>query len=37
MKHAHAYIDIDDSIIWSTVKNDIPALKEIIKKLIDNI
>ena len=34
---AHAYIDIDDSIIWSTVKNDTPALKEIIKKLIDNI
>ena len=25
---AHAYIKIDDSIIWSTVKHDIPELKE---------
>lgn len=25
---AHAYIKVDDAIIWDTVKNDIPKLKE---------
>ena len=32
---AHAYIEIDDSIVWDTVKNDIPRLKEKIKSHFD--
>lgn len=31
---AHAYIDIDDSIVWDTVKNDIPKLKKKIASIL---
>ena len=31
---AHAYIKIDDSIVWDTVKNDIPILKEKLNEFV---
>ena len=31
---ARAYITIDDSIIWGTVKNDIPKLVELISNIM---
>ena len=32
---AHGYVKIDDFIIWKTIINDIPDMKEKLKKLID--
>ena len=31
---AHAYIKIDDKIVWDTVVNDIPKLQSKLKKLV---
>lgn len=31
---AHAYIKVDDAIIWDTVKNDIPKLKEALDEIL---
>lgn len=31
---AHAYIKIEDGIVWQTVKNDIPVLKERIDDMV---
>ena len=31
---AHAYIKIDDKIVWDTIENDIPKLKERLKEIV---
>ena len=31
---AHGYLDIDPEIIWHTITEDLPTLKEQIQKLI---
>ena len=31
---AHAYIKVDDAIMWDTVKNDIPKLKEKLDEML---
>ena len=30
----HSYHRVDDSIVWSTVKEDLPGLKDIVEKLL---
>ncbi len=32
----HAYFDIDDDIIWTIIKNDLPALKTQVEKILMN-
>lgn len=32
---AHGYFDIDPSIVWQTIKEDLPELKEDIKKILE--
>jgi len=32
---AHAYVKVDEEIIWNTVINDIPSLVQILEKEID--
>ena len=38
MRHflVHGYYDVDEIIIWDTVKKDLPPLREKIQKLYDN-
>ena len=31
---AHAYIKIDDAVVWATVKNDIPKLKSKLGEMV---
>lgn len=31
---AHAYIKVDDKIIWETVEKDIPALKSVLDEVV---
>jgi uncharacterized protein with HEPN domain len=30
----HSYHRVDDSIVWGTVKEDLPELKDIVEKLL---
>jgi uncharacterized protein with HEPN domain len=36
-KIAHHYFEIDTDVVFRTVREDIPQMKEVIKKLIDEI
>ena len=32
----HEYFDIDETEVWKTIKNDLPKLKKLIKKIYEN-
>ena len=32
----HAYFDIDVTLVWSTVRNDLPPLREQIRRIVEN-
>ena len=33
----HGYFGVDNAVIWKTIKDDIPGLKDKIKKILDEI